>query len=657
MHIATWLLIVSGTHDFKKLDVPTFRIKQINDVSLSIICIFGVGMFFQETSLNSALDKLSSITVAFPPLYILAIALYSLIESDRNFPKMMAIDVMKFVFFLYIFQLIAFFLRNKTKAPIPSTSGFIKRLINKIPKGQAHIFYSIFIFFPVLTMFILAYPVLSDLNPVFKNGASRAPGFLYEQYFGIIVLMSIAAYFFSDSIPFINKDKTDILSSNSALKDAKAVASHAGGVWSGQIDGNDLYISTEDRAVVIGPPGTGKTAFLINQLMRWSDTGRPFICVDIKPEIYGIMQKELKNKGYKVITYNPTSQTGQRYNILDDVDSLEAVGELAASLMPAEDAKNTVFFESARDFFDAIVTHLSIKEGENPSLPDVRDFLSNHSGFTDVMDELLESPDMDVRDIAQSIMTISKNDRMIGSIFATFRANLRFLRYPAIRDSLSRSDFSLKELCGNKVCLFLQVEEKHRETTAQLWTALIAHVMRYFISHTDRPPVLLLFDEIGNAKPVPGLLAKLNTIRSRQMPTWLYWQSREQMQVYGQKSDEGPGIILGACDFQMVFRLNDNSSAEYFSNKIGTIDRLVEATSVTSSSSIGGDSVTDSKQLSKEQVIDPHEIQQLDDGEVICTYRGKSWRGYATPYYVTHPEYNGIKPSVLLGDKYTALKS
>jgi type IV secretory pathway TraG/TraD family ATPase VirD4 len=189
------------------------------------------------------------------------------------------------------------------------------------------------------------------------------------------------------------------------------------------------------------------------------------------------------------------------------------------------------------------------------------------------------------------------------------------------------------------VALFLQFEESHRETTARLWVALVAHIMRYLIVNTDRPAVLQLFDEIGNAMPIPGLIEKLNTIRSRELPTWLYWQSLEQMQKYGAKAGEGPNIILGACDFQMVFRLNDNASAEWMSQRLGVSDRLVESTSVT-----WGDGFipnrTDQQSLVKEPKVFPHELQALRDAEAICVYRGQAWRGYATPYFERWPAFN-----------------
>lgn len=445
--------------------------------------------------------------------------------------------------------------------------------------------------------------------------------------------------------PDVEKVRPDLLADKAVREAVATVLNQPLGVLCGRLAGDDarpLRVGTDDRVCVVGPPGTGKTAFLVAQVLDWADSGRSFVCLDIKPEIYGIVREQLQAKGYRLFTFNPTARTGERYNMLADVDGPEGLGELVAALVQIEGADARTFQECARDLLDAVVSHLRTR-GQAVALPDVLTFMGGFDGVRELLRELRTSPDADVRVIASALVLTAQNERLIGSVFTALRSSLRFLRYPAIRASLARSDFSLGELCGPRVGLFLQFEEAHRETTAGLFSAMLAHLLRYFIVHTRREAVLLLLDEIGNVPAVRGLVQKLNTVRSRNLPTWMYWQSREQMQPYGEKDDEGQSKILGACDLQIVFRLNDNESAAWMSEKIGTVDRMIKSVGVVCDGLIP--TLNYSNSLVTEPLIYPHELQQLKTGETVCTWRGLSWRGHAAPYFDIIPALRGVRPS------------
>ncbi len=424
-------------------------------------------------------------------------------------------------------------------------------------------------------------------------------------------------------------------------KIADKLAKKKDSIFIGKIGSEDVYIEQSDRACVIGPPGTGKTTFLINQVYRWMETNNSFVCLDIKPEIYDITKDKLEKAGYKCIVYNPTN-VKDKYNFLGDLKTPEAIGEIASAFIQSDDA-TPVFGETARDLLDAIIKHLKAPTKKNPkptpTLADVYDFIVSYDSIKSLLAVLSGSNSKDCKAIAKTLKIMADNDRLLGSIFATFVANMRFLRYESIRESLSSGGFSLDELLNPKVAFFVQFEEAHKETTAKLFSVFIGHILRYMITNvSNRGTVFLMLDEIGNAGVVMDLTGKLNTIRSRSLPTWLYWQSIEQMQRYGQKANEGSNMILGACDLHMCFRLNDNASADYFSAKIGT-QRVEKITHTSSSGTTYGDSMSfndGSRTASSsevEAVIEPHEIQQLEMGVALYSYRGNNWIGEATPYY------------------------
>ena len=446
--------------------------------------------------------------------------------------------------------------------------------------------------------------------------------------------------------PSIRKLKPDLLVEGQKGVLAECSRAGEGAVWAGEVEGQDVFATAEDRAVVIGPPGTGKTAFLVSQLLAWAEQRRSFVCLDSKPEIYGITRARLEAQGYRVLSYNPTSPTGQRYNLFRDLVNREgrfdrvAVREIAAAFIPANDERNRVFADGARDLFDAMATHLDATGGE-VSFTRMRDWAMRHDSAAALLKELLQSPHEEVQELASSISKRAVSDRLMASIFSAFDSGLTFVSLPEIRESSSCSDFSLHDLCTEEpVALFLQFEETEREVTEHYLAAMVAHLLRFMILHSDRPPVLLMLDEIGSVPVIPALPQKLNTIRSRNLPTWLYWQSLEQMQKYGEKHDEGPNLILGATDVKVMFRLEDNNTAEWMSDRIGKIDRVIESVSTKF-----GDMAQHSRQLSLEPMVFPRQLMELRPGEVVCSYRGHTWRGRATPHFERYPEFKGRRPA------------
>jgi len=436
--------------------------------------------------------------------------------------------------------------------------------------------------------------------------------------------------------------KENVLTSSSIdQKLAEITKTEADGVLAALTpNGTNFYISDSDRACVIGPPGTGKTTFLVNQIKHWIKSERAFVCLDIKPEIYTITRKYLEDAGYKVVIFNPAVAESDKhkydhkfdsYDFFSDIHSDSALSEFVASLIPSVGGENIVFEENARSVLYAYFLHAKTI---NPNITflEAYDQLVAFSSLAEILSVLKSSSNVIVQRISRDLKKIADNERLIGSIFAVLSAKLDFLKTEASLKALE-CGFSLDLLQHKRVALFLQFEEARKEQLEHLMSIFVGHLLRYLIENSkDRDAVLCLFDEIGNASVIKSLPQKLNTIRSRKIPVWLYWQSKEQMQSYGQKSDEGASIIMGACDYQLIFRLNDNTTAEWFSDKIGT--HWITNTSAGYSYGDGGSSYSSSSNWQEDLIIKPHELQQLAMSQVVSMYRGISWISIAEPFYI-----------------------
>lgn len=413
-------------------------------------------------------------------------------------------------------------------------------------------------------------------------------------------------------------------------------------IFAGHFRGKPFHASIEDRGLVVGPPGTGKTAFLLNQILQATRIKLSFAVVDLKPELHQILAPTLKAAGYRVLRVNPARDDpdADHWNPLDDIEDETDITELCTSLLPIRDSKEAPFVEAQRDWLKAAVFHVKALPGG--SLPAAFNLLSSESQPVTLVDMLGRSPSPTAARIARRIaagLSGAKPDPLILQGLTGCMRTLDYLGLPGVQSALGHSDFSARELGkGGPVALFLQFEESKINALGPLLAFTATGLMTALIDTAGkRQPVALFLDELGNMPPIPNLPEKLNTIRSRHIPTWMYFQTAEQMERrYGKGATD---IFFASADVQIVFRLNDQSTRELIAKLVGTTERKKHAH--TRAPGKGDGSINTSRE--RVGVIEPHELGQLGDGQVVCLYRGAAAKGQATPHFVQFPQFRRKK--------------
>lgn len=407
-------------------------------------------------------------------------------------------------------------------------------------------------------------------------------------------------------------------------------------IFAGKFAGKQFYASVEDRGLVIGPPGTGKTAFLLNQILRASKNGLSFAAVDIKPELATILTPSLQSAGYRVLRINPAKPDADadHWNPLQETDDETEIAELVASLLPIETPRDKPFIEAQRDWLKAAVFHIKTQPGGN--LPMAFDLLSSHADPLRVLDVLGKSESGTAARIARRIaagLAGQKPDPLILQGLTGMLRSLEYLGLSGVRDALSHSTFSIAELgTGQPTALFLQFQESKMGALGPVLALMATSLLTGLINTAgNRAAVALFLDELGNMPPIPGLAEKLNTIRSRHMPTWMYFQTAQQIVTrYGAGMD---ATFFASADVQMVFRLNDVKTRADVATLVGTTEKEKRSTSISAGKA--------STSISRERVnvIEPHALGQLKPGEIVLMYRGAACKGRATPHFVDFQEF------------------
>ena len=410
-----------------------------------------------------------------------------------------------------------------------------------------------------------------------------------------------------------------------------------------------LRVTNEDRGIILGAPGSGKTTYLVTQIIDWMQSGQSFVATDIKPEIWAILKYNgiFEAFGYKDWVFNPTDVNSDHYNIFSEVkDSSEFNEVLNIIIADTDSADAKVFNDNARRLLKAILIEL----GAKASLPNAQRFINSMDDNAELLKTLRQSDNETVSSIAKDITRTAKSDNLLASIMTAVSEAFDFLDDERIKKTISENaeGFYLKDvLMKPKQAIFLQFDQQYKSSTATLFGAMVAHTMRILQANQNRGAVFLALDEIINCAPIPKFTDLLNTIRSANMPTFLYLQSLEGLnRLYGPNSDK---LFLGSSNYKVVFKIGDISTAKDFSDLIGKTEVTYYSYSENSSdgvsnSEMGGTRTSSSSSgrsetTKLEYIIEPEELIKLPAHSAVITYNGtfgtlvmpKYWEFFDTP--------------------------
>ena len=403
-------------------------------------------------------------------------------------------------------------------------------------------------------------------------------------------------------------------------------------IWDDQLKEpiwKSLRVTNEDRGIIAGVSGAGKTAYLVLQLIDWMESGQSFVATDIKPEIWAILKYNniFEQFGYKDWVFNPTDINADHYNLFSEVHDSAEFNEVLNIIIPDSDSSDAkVFNDNARRLLKAVLIEL----GPKASLPNAQRFINLMDDNAELLKTLRQSQNETVSSIAKDISRTAKSDNLFASIMTAVSKAFDFLDDERIRKSISDNaeGFYLKDvLMQPKQAVFLQFDQQYKSSTATLFGATVAHVMRILQANQDRGAVFLALDEIINCTPIPKFTELLNTIRSANMPTFLYLQSLEVLnRLYGANADR---LFLGSSNYKVVFRIEDNFTAEEFSKLIGKTETTYFIYAKNKGQGINNHDIQtqstssgDSENTRREYIIEPDELIHLPKYTAVVMYNG-----------------------------------
>lgn len=385
-------------------------------------------------------------------------------------------------------------------------------------------------------------------------------------------------------------------------------------------------VSSEERGLIVGVSGTGKTNLILAQIFDYMQSGKSLVVVDVKPEIWAILEtNDIFNvSGYEPIIINPTDPYADKYNFLDDVD-FNDLDEMLSVIIVDSNEDAAAFNEFARRLLKVIIFYLKEKKGV-VSLTACYEFINCYSRTKTMFDDLKASKNEDIKAIINLVLQAADNERFLSSGMNALTSALSMFNDKTIREMTRTSDFSLNEVLkqSHKI-VFLQFEQLSQDKTASSFAMIVQHLIRLMMkNYHDRDDIFIILDELTNSSTIPCLPTQFNLMRAYKMPAFIYVQTISSL--YTMFGRERAQHLMNSCSLKIFYRTNDFETAKEFSNVSGDVE--AQELHHSYSPEVRKDGSTFMKKtvtpagLKNVPLIPPTEIMQLDAGKVVCICRG-----------------------------------
>ena len=329
--------------------------------------------------------------------------------------------------------------------------------------------------------------------------------------------------------------------------------------------------------LTIAPTRAGKGVGAIIPNLLTAD--RPAIVIDPKGENFAITRRARSLFGpvYVLDPFGSTAAHGVAYNPLTGIDPdgdrfLEDATDIAEAIVsdPGGDRKRSALERGSQGIDHGPDPALRVfrtagvpSSGPGTRVPDP----ASGSNQTAPRGDAGEARQLEVWSARAANRRLQQNEREASSILSTAQRHTHFLDSPLLADSLSRTDFTFREVVekGGSVFLVLPPDRLHAHSR---WLRLLTGRALVELMRDTRPrkPVLLMLDEcaaLGRMKPIEQ---SLGLAAGYGVQLWSIFQDLHQLRAtYGRTAE----TFLSNAGIVQVFNVNDVETARWVSTTLG----------------------------------------------------------------------------------------
>lgn len=352
----------------------------------------------------------------------------------------------------------------------------------------------------------------------------------------------------------------------------------------------NVGIDTDNHSLLLGMTGSGKSVYvLFNAIASW---GGGVFALDPKGELAReTLKYRLNRRRNNVYILDPFHTSELRgihdeykicYNPLADIDidsphAASLISSIAGGcVVQAGKGMESYWSENAQQLLEGFIAHvLSTFPKDKHNLPSVIDALNliTSDSFGNLLADM--SQNMVVGGLPARVASIlmQAGDREFGALMNEVRRSLKWVTHPLMREHLSKSDISLRELLNSKTSIFICLPIDEMEMSKQIrWMRVLLNLGITVVMKADKPPskrVLFCIDEFPALGEFRKIVKSFRELRSSNIKMLVCSQgTRELVTLY---QDEWYSLMNNSII--QVLALNCEMTATMISKMLGKVRR------------------------------------------------------------------------------------
>lgn len=423
---------------------------------------------------------------------------------------------------------------------------------------------------------------------------------------------------------------------------------------------NEVRLSMEDfktrrnnNILVVGGAGTGKSRFICKPNMLQANCS--YVITDPSGELLESHGKFFENLGYKVKVFNLIDMTHSNcYNpfhyIRDDLGVMIMINCLIKNTDNGRKGGDPFWEKSETALLQAIIFYLmKYQPKEKQNFNSVLELLSyadvdeNNASAESKLDRIfkyVEEDDPNSLAVKQYKIFKQGAGKTLKSILISTMVRISHFNIKELSRLTKTDTLDLQKVGDEKTALFVIIPSAD-DTYNYLVSMMYSQLFETLYFHAENEcggkkrlnvPVRFLLDEFANIGQIPNFEKKLATMRKYGISCTIILQSLSQIKSLYKDDYQG---IIGNCDSFILLGTNDEETAKYVSDKLGT--KTIRTQSISRTNKSGKRGNTSNARKGRKLML-PEEIMEMDNSKCIVTIRGE--KPFFTDKYILENHHN-----------------